>query len=503
MLRTLLANTSSNVVQFLVYAILVFVMTPIYVRELGEYDYGVWQILASMLGYFGILDLGLQATISRYAARFVGLGDRPALTRLFSTSLIMLSVIAILPVLILVVLAFASAEAFAPGPNSTEKYRLVLLLLSGSVFVMLVSFSVSSFLEGLQRYVIKNNIVMGHSIALAFAFVWLNDHFDPLILLSVLSFGLGVSRLLMLTFVLFWNSKHRLRFAFRDADKDLAIEMGKFGGKSFAQGASATAESQTDVLIIGALMGPQFVVFYSIPDALARYIQNLGWAISHSFMPAFSHLDARTEQPVVQSLFLNASRVAVTGLWPIAAGVIILGDEFISLWIGEEYIEGNEILIVAMTMYYFTPMLNPFSTRYLTAVGKHGLLAKIYPVRLVSNWALSILLMFEFGLLGVALGSLLPQLIVTPIVAHYVSRALDIRVIDYMKAVFLPLIIPTISLTLAITILQRYFGIEGFLALLAVAGCGMLAYLASYAVFALSKGERRLLVARCRSMLIG
>ena len=501
MLRTLVANTSSNVIQFLVYAVLVFVMTPIYVRVLGQYDYGIWQILASMIGYFGILDIGLQATISRFAARFVGLNDKLSLTRLFSTATIMLCLIAVLPALALIILAHTSANMFAPDQDSIDKYKLILLLMSANVFIMLVSFSISSFLEGLQRYVIKNNIVMGHSIILACAFVLLHDKFDPLILLSALSLLSGVSRLVMLTLVLFWRSEHGLQFSFSGADRKLAVELGKFGGKSFAQSAAATAEAQSDVLIIGVILGPQFVVFYSIPDALARYIQNLGWAITHSFLPAFSHLDARTEQSAVRSLYLIASRVTVISLWPIAAGVLMLGDEFIALWVGSELIDGNEMLIIALSMYYFTPMLNPYSTRYLTAVGEHGLLAKIYPIRLAANWILSILLMLEFGLLGVAMGSLLPQLVVTPIVARSVSRLLDIRILDYVKVVFLPLIIPTALMFVTVVGLQNQFGIGSFTVFVAIAGCGVLAYLLAVIAFAISSDERKMIIARVRVML--
>ena len=69
-MKRLLTNTFSNVSVLVIKLGITFLLTPVIVRSLGNYDYGIWEIIGSVLGYMGMLDLGLQPTISRFAARY-------------------------------------------------------------------------------------------------------------------------------------------------------------------------------------------------------------------------------------------------------------------------------------------------------------------------------------------------------------------------------------------------------------------------------------------------
>ena len=72
MLRTLLRNILSNWAGFLVEACVAFYLSPFVIHTLGDTSYGIWILLTSLTGYFGLLNLGLRPAINKYVAEFAG-----------------------------------------------------------------------------------------------------------------------------------------------------------------------------------------------------------------------------------------------------------------------------------------------------------------------------------------------------------------------------------------------------------------------------------------------
>ena len=76
MFRQTYINILSNVGVLALKLTITFVMTPVLVRNLGNHDYGIWEITMSLVGYFGFLEVGLRPAVTRFAARYRSL-DQP------------------------------------------------------------------------------------------------------------------------------------------------------------------------------------------------------------------------------------------------------------------------------------------------------------------------------------------------------------------------------------------------------------------------------------------
>ena len=95
-LKRLVSNTTSNVALHLTRLAITFIMTPIFLHNLGEYDYGIWEIVGAIVGYAGLLQFGLPPAISRHVAVYTTQKDNVALQRLFSSAIISLGSIGLL-----------------------------------------------------------------------------------------------------------------------------------------------------------------------------------------------------------------------------------------------------------------------------------------------------------------------------------------------------------------------------------------------------------------------
>jgi len=71
----ILRNVASNWVGFALNAAVTLALTPFILRELGTARYGIWILTSSLIGYYGLLDLGFRAGVTQYLTRFMAVGD--------------------------------------------------------------------------------------------------------------------------------------------------------------------------------------------------------------------------------------------------------------------------------------------------------------------------------------------------------------------------------------------------------------------------------------------
>src|ERR1700694_4376109 len=55
------------------------------IKKLGPEGYGLWQLSYSMIGYYGLLDLGFRSAVIFYSARHRALQEYDALNELITT----------------------------------------------------------------------------------------------------------------------------------------------------------------------------------------------------------------------------------------------------------------------------------------------------------------------------------------------------------------------------------------------------------------------------------
>jgi O-antigen/teichoic acid export membrane protein len=273
-----------------------------------------------------------------------------------------------------------------------------------------------------------------------------------------------------------------------------------FGFKSFVQGIASRVENATDVLVIGFIMGPAMVPFYSIPANLAQQIRTMGWTLTHAFMPLFSGLSAKAEDDMIRRVFVMSSRYVVSILFGMGTGALLLGVPFISVWLDSEF--GNQARLIIVFLIFFTilPFINPFASRYLTAINKHGIFARLTPIAAIMNIGLSLVLVHPFGLEGVAFASVVPALIFVPLYLRYTCRHLELPVWDYLRGAVLPAFVPAGIMALILLGMGEYLIYDSYADIVAGALLSSLAWLVAFWLFVLNREERTYLGVRIARM---
>src|SRR5437016_14554383 len=62
-------------------------LSPFILHRLGDEAFGIWVLIFSVTGYYGLFDLGIRSSIIRYVAKYTATDDQDQLNRLVNTAM--------------------------------------------------------------------------------------------------------------------------------------------------------------------------------------------------------------------------------------------------------------------------------------------------------------------------------------------------------------------------------------------------------------------------------
>src|SRR2546426_4226780 len=72
----ILRAVATSWVAILANAAVGFLLTPYVLHHLGDEAFGLWVLVVTVVGYYGLFDAGVRSSVLRYASRHRALGDQ-------------------------------------------------------------------------------------------------------------------------------------------------------------------------------------------------------------------------------------------------------------------------------------------------------------------------------------------------------------------------------------------------------------------------------------------
>jgi len=492
MIRRIAVNISSNMMQLIVNLVVTFIMAPIYLLMMGHHDYGLREMVLALIGYMGLLDLGMQPTVSRFVAMHNASGERHSLLVVYATSMLFMAAVGLLLAVLFWLWALSYPQTLAPETGGDiEKYVHYLLIVGANLLFLFPRLVMESYLEGFQRYYFKNIINIISTILFAVLTYNLMTRDNALVLFASLTTVFSLFRLVIFMAIL-RGPKLGVYLDLRVFSWVKLKEMLKFGVKSCIQGAAGTVETMSDRLVIGTILGPGSVPLYTIPYTLVSNINNITMTLTHVFMPMFSDLIPRGDQQKIVKIYMVASKLVV-GLVvvPMAVGVNLVGGPFIHIWMKGAFEQSTvQVIIALLSVYFAVPKLNPFAGRYLTAINRHGIFARVGVFSALTNLTLSIMFVMKYGIIGAALGSVFPVFITTPIFLAHACRHLGVTMSHYIQKTLLPPLLPVLVMAGSVFWIRLRWGLHTYTDILIAVFTGALLYAGTFWLSSLDRQER-------------
>jgi O-antigen/teichoic acid export membrane protein len=171
-------------------------------------------------------------------------------------------------------------------------------------------------------------------------------------------------------------------------------------------------------------------------------------------------------------------------------GLLLLGPDFITLWVGPHFGGAASQLLPYLVSSTFILYMNPFAPRYLTALGRHGIYAKVAPVALAISVLIAVCLVGKLGVAAIVVGAIVAAVISSSFTLTLSCRLLGISVTAYLKRALLPLALPAFVMVLTVLAMKSIVPMRSYGHVFAVAVAAAVIYGAVFFVVGLSSSER-------------
>lgn len=491
MSKKLLLNSFSGTFLYLLNIVIILIVSPIIIQSLGNRDYGLWEMVMAVVGYMGLLDLGIGPALLRYVAVAHSKDDQKELQEIISTAQMFFIAIGLTAALSLLILS--RYPALIAGKESFDTGYL------GTVFVLFalnagMSFPLNVFtavLMGVQRHYLINITrgVLG-VIRSIIAYTLLVKYAGKgLLILAILEPTFN-----LIQFSIFAAAIRRDRsipgFSMAACSRTKLKELFGYGSKSATLLVASRIQSASIPFVISAVLGVSNIVYFTMPNRLVDYAKGLSLAIGFPLTPYFASQMAGDDKNAVKNSWLQTSLALQIITLAMPLFIVFCGETFLAVWIGKEYAVAGRGVLYCLAGALFVEAIAPNASRILMASGHHGRAALMWFILSIMSVPLAVLGANRWGVTGVALGSATALIIGNIVTLHMACRDVGATMAEYARTTLVRLIMPLILLAASLWMTTKALAVTNYLHLaLQVLICGVI-YLAAVWVLTISNANR-------------
>jgi O-antigen/teichoic acid export membrane protein len=245
-----------------------FFLTPIVLHHVGDTSFGIWILLTTFTGYYGLLDLGLRAATIRFVARAAALNDAEELNSVVSTSFFFYAVLSLAMMLVTAVVLVFFDRLFRVGPEWQRTGRLLLVIAGfGTAVTTPLSFF-TSVLEGLQKFSVTGFTQTLNILIRAALVVIALEHGYKILGVGLITIGMNFVSAAFLTLIAFrvWPS---LRIRRRYASWREFRTLTNYGLQGLWISIAQSIRFQFDSIVIGSMISAEAITFFSVGARLS------------------------------------------------------------------------------------------------------------------------------------------------------------------------------------------------------------------------------------------
>lgn len=376
--------------------------TPYMLRMLGQEEYGIYSLAASVIAYLSMLDFGFGNAIVRYTAKLRAKGQTEEQYAMFGMFTLLYTAIGVIAFVAGLILYFNINSIFGATMTAGEISRtqtIVLLMLFNLAF----SFPLSIYggiITAYENFVFLRVMQIARILLSTLAMVCLLSMGYKAVAMVVVS---TIFNFITLAINVLYSRKHLgIIVRFGKIDWTFLKEVSVYSFWIFLNIIMDKVYWSTGQFVLGATIGPEAVAVFAIAVVLAGIYMSYSTAISGVFLPKITAMVTKDSNPhEISELFIRTGRIQAIIMNLILSGFIIFGYQFIILWAGVDYSE-SYICSLLFFIALYIPLIQNLGITILQARNQMRFRSTLYVCIAACSLALQILLSKQYGGLGCA-----------------------------------------------------------------------------------------------------
>lgn len=471
-MRKLVLGSSIRVFHLVLLTCIGLVLTPFTIHWLGPERYGIWALASAFVGYYSLLDLGLSGAVFTHMSHTIGAGDHEGGSSIYSTGLSIFSLLG--GILVVVTLGIASSIVFL-YPNHGFTLATVVLIVGFQTAVSFPMRAPIGVLNAGSHFETTTVAMISAAILRTIGTVVVLRAGKGVVGLAVVNLLSWVPGYVFVCIAVHWRYPFIRARALGKWHRQTAHKLFTFGVPVLIGQIADRIRLQTDAVVVSLFLGLSAVTHYNVATTLVCYYMDGIVAIIGVLTPVLSMQMSARDVAGMRNSILTGTRLAICTGGFAGFGLIAGGRVFIERWMGAEYIDSYPILVV-LSIAMFLDLWQSTSVNALYATMHQKTYAKINVSEATVNLLLSLLLGARLGMLGVALGTLIPSIVVRGFVQPWlVERKLGISARNYYLVSLRTISRTVICLLIPLFIAVRYLK-PNYLSLCVVGGISLLVF---------------------------
>ena len=471
--------------------------TPYMLRMMGQSEYGLYSLVASVIAYLTVLDLGFGNAIVRYTAKFRAEKKTEEQYEMFGMFFLLYLVIGIIAFGIGLGLYFNVGTLFGDTMTAVELDRariMMLLLVANLAFTFPMSIW-GSIIQAYEDFVFQKSLNIFRIIL------------NTAVMICLLHFGYKAVAMVVvqtifnvLTLVLnFIYCRKKLNihiyFRFKHFHWGFLKEVAIYSFWIFLNAIMDRVYWSTGQFVLGAIVGTAAVAVFAIAIQLEGMYMQFSTAISSVFLPKVTAMVATNRsRKEISDLFIRTGRMQYIVLAYILSGFIIFGRQFIELWAGADY---SDAYIISLLFFIplTVPLIQNLGITILQARNEMKFRSVLYIIIALVSLAMQIVLTRYFGGIGCAMGVsgalVVGQILIMNV---YYQRRQDLDIKTFWKEISKMSIIPIVLIFSSMLVIRHFFALDSWGKLILGIAAFSLVYIPLFFRFSMTDDERNLFI---------
>ena len=406
-----------------IHNIISILYTPIMLRLLGKSEYGLYQLVFSVVSYLGLLSFGFGSAYVRFYSRYKVKNDEDGIARLNGMFITIFLIIALISIVAGSILVFNIEVVFKQGLTGSEidTARILMILMVFNLAVTFPSSVFDSYVTAHECYFFQRVIGLLQTVL------------NPFLTLPLLLMGYKSISLVTITTVLtlgkfimniyYCRKKINMKFRFKNIQFSLLKEIWIFSFFIFLNMIVDQINWSVDKFILGMFGGTVAVAVYAVGGQINSIYMSLSTSVSSVFIPRINTIAADSnDNRQLTDIFTRVGRIQFIVLALILFGFILFGKYFISIWAGNGYEHAYYVallLIIPVTV----PLIQNLGIEIQRAKNMHKFRSVVYFIIAIGNVLLSIPLTKVYGEVGAALGTAITMILGNIIIMNWYYQA--------------------------------------------------------------------------------
>lgn len=342
------------------------IYTPYMLRMMGQHEYGLYSLVASVIAYLTLFDMGFGNAIVRYTSKYRAEQNYYKESETYGMFFLLYSIIGLFVLLLGGLLVVNMEYIFQESLdlNEISRARIMMSLL---IFNLAVTFPLSVFSAIVSSY---EHFIFIKSLNIARIIL------NTLTMSILLYFGYKAVAMVVVQ-TIFNLTTLFAHYVYCQKIIHVKIIFGKINwsyvGEIFGYSVWIVLCMFMDKIycssgqfILGIYQGTVQVAIFAVAIQLLLIFIQFSTAISSVFLPKITRMSVQGKDKEISDIFIKVGNIQFFIVFLIMSGFIIFGQQFIILWAGEDY-RPAYLMVVMLFVPYSIDLIENLGTTILQA----------------------------------------------------------------------------------------------------------------------------------------